>query len=101
MKNNYYKNRMLYLMVLGIILFSGCRNGKVTITISPQTAIVDLGQTQQFQATVTPSNAQVSWTVDEGDAWGTIVEDGLYIAQTCCHHLLLQQCELVLSLIRP
>lgn len=80
MKNNYYQNCMLCLMVLGIVLFSGCRNGKVTITISPQTATVELGQTQQFQATITPSNAQVSWTVDEGDAWGTVVEDGLYIA---------------------
>ncbi|MCX5898395.1 MAG: Ig-like domain-containing protein, partial [Proteobacteria bacterium] len=80
MKNNYYQNRILYLMALGIVLLSGCRNGKVTITISPQTVTVELGQTQQFQATVTPSNAQVSWTVDEGNAWGTIVEDGLYIA---------------------
>ncbi len=80
MKNSYYQNRMLYLMALGIVLLSGCSKGDVTITISPQTATVGLGQTQQFQATVTPSNAQVIWTVDEGDAWGTVLEDGLYIS---------------------
>ena len=80
MKNHYYQNRMLRPLVLVIVLLSGCSKGEVTITISPQTATVGLGQTQQFQATVTPSNAQVIWTVDEGDAWGTVLEDGLYIS---------------------
>jgi len=80
MKIDYYRNRKLYLIALIIFFISGCKNGKVTITILPQTATVGLGQMLQFQATVTPSNAQVIWTVDEGDAWGTVVEDGLYIA---------------------
>jgi hypothetical protein len=80
MKNNYYQNRMLYLIALIVVLLPGCKNGKVTITISPQTATVELGLTQQFQATVAPSNAQVFWTVDEGDAWGTVMQNGLYIA---------------------
>jgi len=80
LKNNYYRNRMLYLIALIIVLLFGCKNGKVTITLSPKTATVGLGQTKQFQATVTPSKTQVTWTVDEGDAWGTIGEDGIYIA---------------------
>jgi len=55
----------------------------IVVTISPDTATVQTGQTQQFTALVTgSSNTAVSWSVVEGDLWGTISGSGLYTAPT-------------------
>jgi hypothetical protein len=57
----------------------------ITVTVQPASATLSLGQTQQFQATVTgTSNSSVNWTVDgvaAGNAsLGTISAGGLYTA---------------------
>ncbi len=55
--------------------------GPVSLDISPPHAIVGAGQTIQFQATVIgTSHDAVAWSVDGGEAWGTIDADGLYTA---------------------
>jgi hypothetical protein len=59
----------------------------VTVIVEPTSAIVDLGQTQQFQAAVTTSgNTAILWEVNgiaTGNAvFGTISATGLYTAPT-------------------
>jgi len=70
-----------------MIWHSGCGSGKqtVAVTISPTTATVRLGQTQQFTATVTGnSNTNVTWTVNGvnggNTSVGTVSTLGLYTA---------------------
>jgi hypothetical protein len=53
----------------------------VAISISPTSATVGIGQTQQFTATVTgTSNTTVTWSVVEGSSWGSVSSSGLYTA---------------------
>jgi len=55
--------------------------GTVIVSVSPATASVALGETQQFLAEVTgTANTTVTWAVDNGAAWGTIAAGGLYTA---------------------
>src|SRR5690349_363165 len=81
----------LFLVTAAVLLWSGCGGNKnstttgVAITISPTTASVAGGATQQFTATVTGStNTAVTWQVNGatgGDAInGTIDTNGLYKA---------------------
>ncbi|MBV9868209.1 MAG: CSLREA domain-containing protein [Abitibacteriaceae bacterium] len=56
-------------------------NGKPTITLTPLTATLLVGQQQQFLATVTGlGKVAVNWQVQESDSGGTITTDGLYTA---------------------
>ena len=60
-------------------------NNNVTVTVQPSTANVALGQSQQFQATVTnSSNGAVSWNVNGvaggNSTSGTVSPSGLYTA---------------------
>jgi hypothetical protein len=64
-------------LVLGSI---GCPQKNLSVEIQPTTAIVEVGQTQQFTAKVTPKNAVVTWSIDEGTSMGTITTNGLYTA---------------------
>lgn len=84
-------NRVLLLVISATLLWSSCGGKKsttttgVSITISPTTASVAGGATQQFTATVTGStNTAVTWQVNGetgGDAIiGTIDTNGLYKA---------------------
>ncbi|HVM76655.1 MAG TPA: hypothetical protein VMU07_00690 [Candidatus Paceibacterota bacterium] len=53
----------------------------ITVTVSPSTASVQTGKTQQFTATVTGSaNTAVTWSVVGGSGNGTISSNGLYTA---------------------
>jgi sugar lactone lactonase YvrE len=53
----------------------------VSITLTPLTATLAAGGTQQFTATVVnASNPAVTWSVQEGAAGGTISATGLYTA---------------------
>src|SRR5436190_1118037 len=53
----------------------------VTVVISPRTATVVAGATQQFTATVTgTTNHAVTWSVQEGASGGTVSNNGLYTA---------------------
>ena len=72
--------------VLGLLLSCSCGGGgnnvtpppTVSVTVSPSSANVIVGATQQFTATVSGStNTAVSWTVSGG---GTISSSGLYSA---------------------
>ena len=86
--------RLLPLVVSMAVIWSGCGGGKsstttttVSVTISPTTASIAGGGTQQFTATVTGStNTAVTWAVSGtagGNAvTGTISATGLYTAPT-------------------
>ena len=86
--------RFLPLIVLLTLAWAGCGGGKssttsttVAVTISPTTASIAGGATQQFTATVTPTtNTAVTWQVNGengGDAIiGTVSSSGLYTAPT-------------------
>jgi hypothetical protein len=53
----------------------------VTVTVSPSSAAVLPGGTQQFSASVNNStNQSVTWSVQEGASGGTISSSGLYTA---------------------
>jgi len=67
------------------VLFSGCAGtsskATVTISVAPAAASVAVGNTQQFNATVTgTSNTAVTWSVAGGAANGSISSTGLYTA---------------------
>ena len=66
-------------IVLLVLITNGC-NTKPSINVTPAVATVELGQTLQFKVSVKPTNAAVEWSVDEGDAWGTISDSGIYTA---------------------
>lgn len=87
------KRLLLPMLLLNILVWSGCGGGgksstsstAVTITISPTAATVQGGQTQQFTATLTnTTNMGVTWEVNGtagGNAVvGTITTTGLYTA---------------------
>ena len=53
------------------------------VTVSPPRAVVPLGGTQQFTATVAgPSDTSVTWSVVQGAMGGSITNTGLYTAPT-------------------
>lgn len=57
--------------------------GPVSVSISPATISVDQGDTFQFTASVTGgSNQNVTWSVQEGAAAGSVSPAGLYKAPT-------------------
>ena len=68
------------------VLLAGCagtssKTAIVTISVAPTAASVAVGNTQQFNATVTgTSNTAVTWSVAGGAANGTISSAGLYTA---------------------
>lgn len=89
------KRVVLPMLLLTVMVWAGCGGGSkssgsstdVTIAISPTTATVQGGQTQQFTATLTNTNNMgVTWQVNGttgGDAVvGTITTTGLYTAPT-------------------
>ena len=68
-----------------ISLSAACTGGsggpEITVTVSPATTSLAVGQAQQFTATVSGIAAQrVIWSVQEGSAGGTISANGLYTA---------------------
>lgn len=84
-------NRVLFLIISATLLWSSCGGKKstpstgVSITISPTSASVAGGATQQFTATVTGStNTAVTWQVNGATGGdninGTIDTNGLYKA---------------------
>lgn len=51
----------------------------VTVVVSPATAIVELGSTQQFTSVVSGlANTQVTWSLQQGTSCGSISTAGLY-----------------------
>ena len=51
----------------------------LTVTITPPTALLEIGSTQAFTATVTGStNTQVTWSIQEGPSCGAVTSAGLY-----------------------
>jgi hypothetical protein len=67
------------------VLFSGCSGTSHSsaggVSVSPTTASVAVGKTQQFAATVSgTSNTGVTWAVVGGASEGTISSNGLYTA---------------------
>jgi hypothetical protein len=67
------------------VLFSGCSGMSHTsaggVSVSPTTASVSVGKTQQFAATVSgTSNTGVTWALVGGASEGTISSTGLYTA---------------------
>ena len=87
-----WKHFLLFVVLMALV-WTGCGKKStstptgVTVTISPTTASVAGGATQQFTATVTgSSNTAVTWQVNStagGDAVvGTITTSGLYTAPT-------------------
>jgi DNA-binding beta-propeller fold protein YncE len=81
--------RFLSGILLAMAWTYGCGGGSstVTVTISPTTATVKLGQTEQFTAAVTGnSNTTVTWAVNNvtgGNASiGTVTTAGFYTAPT-------------------
>ena len=54
---------------------------QISVRISPPSATVTIGDSQQFTATVTGSaNVDVTWSISGGGANGSITPDGLYTA---------------------
>lgn len=54
---------------------------RINVAVSPATATLTLGETQQFTATVTGAqDTGVIWSVQEGNAGGTVDAAGLYTA---------------------
>ncbi len=78
--------RLLFLCLsCAAVLVLGCASTSskttVTISVAPTAASVAVGNTQQFNATVTgASNAAVTWSVAGGAANGSISSTGLYTA---------------------
>lgn len=51
----------------------------IVVAVSPATALVEIGSTQQFTATVSgAANTAVTWSIQEGPACGAITGTGLY-----------------------
>ncbi|HLY65360.1 MAG TPA: hypothetical protein VKU60_07495 [Chloroflexota bacterium] len=78
---------LLWLAILIVPLSCGGGGGggggssqQVTVAIKPPSATVPLGNTQSFTATVTGSNAKVTWSVQEGSAGGAVSTAGSYQA---------------------
>ena len=77
------------LVCVALLIVAGCGGGggsstpptAISVTVSPATATVAAGGTQQFTATVSgTSNTAVTWSVGGGAANGTISAAGLYTA---------------------
>ncbi len=80
-------NRLsLAIISIGLAFLAGCGGGGVSISLSPGSATVAPGATQQFTASVHGGggNSNVTWQVNSiigGDTTvGTITSDGLYTA---------------------
>jgi hypothetical protein len=52
--------------------------------VTPATAMLQTGGTQQFTATVSPpgANQAVTWAIEEAAAGGTVTSTGAYTAPT-------------------
>jgi uncharacterized protein YjdB len=55
-----------------------------SVTVTPATAMLQTGGTQQFTATVSPpgANQAVTWAIEEAAAGGTVTSTGAYTAPT-------------------
>lgn len=81
--------RFHYLLLPPLFLLTGCGGGngtqppppeQITVTISPATATVTIGSTQQFTAAVTgTTNTAVTWSVSPANG-GTVSATGMYTA---------------------
>ncbi len=83
------RKHILFLFVAVLLAAVGCddstisgpEDGFVAVALTPEHPLVGAGKTIQFQARVIGSSRKaVTWSVDGGEAWGTINEDGLYTA---------------------
>src|SRR5580704_3306602 len=93
--------RLVILGILSVVLLAGCGGGAtpstnsppdpagaVTVSVSPASASIQVGTTQQFTATVSPSssNPSVTWSVSGsgciGTGCGTIDSGGKYTSPT-------------------
>lgn len=78
--------RVLFYIAFVTLVFFSCGKppkpfqGSQGVLVLPTVATVTLGQTQQFEATVFNVSSGVTWSVDGGDANGTIDTNGLYTA---------------------
>ena len=91
--------RLIILGILSVVLLAGCGGGAtpsansppdpagaVAVSVSPASASIQVGTTQQFTATVSPSgvNQAVAWSVSgsgcSGANCGTISSVGMYTA---------------------
>lgn len=76
----------LFIAVAVAMFLASCGGGgssstSISVAVTPATANVALGQSQQFNATVTgTSNMAVTWSVAGGVQNGTISSTGLYLA---------------------
>lgn len=60
---------------------AGPEPGQRSVAIEPTTAVLAPSESLQFSATVTGAAAAgLTWSVNEGDAGGTVTADGLYTA---------------------
>ena len=70
--------------VAAFLSLAACGGGGspgITVTVSPATTAVAVGETAQFTASVAGStDASVTWSVAEGTAGGTVSTTGLYTA---------------------
>lgn len=86
MKRAHYLSAVAVALLTGLLAAcGGSSKTSTTVTISPTAAVVVLGGTQQFSATVTgPTNVAVTWSLSgsgcSGSACGTIDSNGLYVA---------------------
>ncbi len=80
--------RMTYfLMIVSFVIFCGACGNKTTpfvaspgVIVLPSAVSLTASQTQQFEATVVNTSTSVLWSVDGGDANGSIDQNGLYTA---------------------
>jgi hypothetical protein len=79
---------VLVLCCAVLFVFQGCGGSgsstpppQIFVTVSPSTATVSVGHTQQFTATVTgTTNTGVTWSVAGGSSNGTVTAAGVYTA---------------------
>jgi formylglycine-generating enzyme required for sulfatase activity len=78
--------RLIRWAIAMVTVLVGCGGDKpttpnVTVNVAPSTATVRTSATQRFTAVVTGTEDQgVVWTVDGGEANGTVTQGGLYTA---------------------
>lgn len=71
---------------LSMLFWAACGNSSTPfvptpgLIVLPSSASLGPGETQQFEATLVNTSTTVIWSVDGGDANGTIDQTGLYTA---------------------
>ncbi len=80
------KMKKIWIGILFLVLETACGKssapfvGTPGVIVLPTTVTLGPGQTQQFQATVVYTSTGVIWSVDGGNAKGTINQNGNYTA---------------------